>query len=180
MLGGGDEHAAAHQAGGIAYASHVAPARRNRGVIQIGAEKNDAGGGWRRKDSNRNRHSTVKPYAAGLDGALHGCFKSQLVLLRDRFATGQTVIVSARRSFQPHDMQRLVKPLAWLISHMITQIVAHSTRFRGTNQAGKADWRLCRKRRTAGSRSRPIAMSYAWRASSRALVLASSSARAAQ
>ena len=47
-------------------------------------------------------------------------------------------------------------------------------------QSDSADCRCCRKRRTEASRSRPIAMSYAWRASPCAPVLASNSARAAQ
>jgi hypothetical protein len=36
-----------------------------------------------------------------------------------------------------------------------------------------SDWRRCKNRRTAASRSSPIAISYAWRASPFAPVLAS-------
>ena len=43
VLGGGDQDALPHQAGGIADARHVAPTGGDREVVQVGAQENDAG-----------------------------------------------------------------------------------------------------------------------------------------
>ena len=77
VLGGGDQHALAHQAGGVADARHVPPTGGDREVVQIGAHEDDAGGGGSGKDPDVYGNAAVKPDAAGFDRALHGSLKTQ-------------------------------------------------------------------------------------------------------
>src|SRR5579871_1695451 len=81
MLGGGDQHALPHQAGGVAHAGNVAPAGGNGKIVQIGADENDSGGGRRGQNANGNRDAAVQAYAARFDGSLNGGFKSHSRLL---------------------------------------------------------------------------------------------------
>ena len=50
MLGGRDQHALLHQAGGVADAGYVAPAGFDFETVQVGATENDPGPGGRRED----------------------------------------------------------------------------------------------------------------------------------
>ena len=43
MLGGGDQHALAHQAGGVADFGHIAADGGNFEVVEVGAAEDDAG-----------------------------------------------------------------------------------------------------------------------------------------
>ena len=82
MLGGGDQDALAHQAGGVADARHMAPTGGNReGVeaIEIGAQEDDPGGNRRGKNANVHGDAGVKADSRGLYRALHGGFKTQNV-----------------------------------------------------------------------------------------------------
>ncbi len=77
MLGGGDQHALPHQAGGIAYASHVAPTGGDMEIVEIGAEENDAGGRRRGKNSNGDGDAAVKPDPLSLYWPLDSGLKPQ-------------------------------------------------------------------------------------------------------
>ena len=82
VLGGGDQDALAHQAGGVADARHVPPTGGNReGVqaIEIGPQEDDAGGNRRGKNANVHGDAGVKADSGGFDRALHRGFKSQNV-----------------------------------------------------------------------------------------------------
>jgi hypothetical protein len=79
MLGGGDEDALAHQAGGVADPRDVPPTGGDWEIIEIAADKDQTRGHGGRKDSNLYRYAAVKPYARNFHGALQGGFKSQEV-----------------------------------------------------------------------------------------------------
>jgi hypothetical protein len=77
MFGGGDQDALAHQAGGVADARHVAPEGGDGKIVEVGPEKNDAGGGRRRKNADRDGNAAVKPDSLGLYWPLDGGLKPQ-------------------------------------------------------------------------------------------------------
>src|SRR5579859_4694228 len=76
MLGSGNKNALPHQAGGVAYARDVAPTSRDRKIIQVRTQENDAGGGGRWQDSNRNRNTAMQSDAARFHRALDGGLKT--------------------------------------------------------------------------------------------------------
>ena len=53
MLGGGDEHALAHEAGGVADLGDVAADGGNFEVVEVGAAEDDAGTGGRGQQAHR-------------------------------------------------------------------------------------------------------------------------------
>ena len=68
VLGGRDQHALAHQAGGVADFLHVAPTGGNREAVEVGADENDAGRGRGGEDADPDRNAGMEPDARGLDG----------------------------------------------------------------------------------------------------------------
>src|SRR5258708_7474942 len=52
MLGGRDQHALAHQAGGVADLLHVAPTSGDGETLQVGTDEDDAGGRRSGKNSD--------------------------------------------------------------------------------------------------------------------------------
>src|SRR5579862_47946 len=77
MLGGRDQHALTHQAGGVAYARHMPPACRDREAVQIGALENNAGRNRCRENSDGNWNTAMQADTRGRYGALDGRLKSQ-------------------------------------------------------------------------------------------------------
>ena len=75
MFGGGDQHALAHQAGGVADLGHVASGRGNLEVVQVGAAEDDAGTGGRGQQPHGDRCAGVEPYARKLKGRRYGLFQ---------------------------------------------------------------------------------------------------------
>ena len=67
VLGGGDQHALAHQAGGIADLLHVAPTGGDGEAFKIGADENDTGGGRGREDANADRNAGMEADSRGVD-----------------------------------------------------------------------------------------------------------------
>ena len=61
MLGGGDQHALAHEAGGVADLGHVAADGGNLKVVQIGAAEDDARPGGRGQQAHGDRRAGVQP-----------------------------------------------------------------------------------------------------------------------
>ena len=77
VLGGGDQNALAHQAGGIADPRHVAPTGGDREAIEIGTEEDHAGRNRCGQNANVHGHSGVQAYSGSLYRALYRGFKSQ-------------------------------------------------------------------------------------------------------
>ena len=77
MLSGRNEHALAHQTGGVANASDVTPTRRDLKIVEVGSLKDDAGSRRSRQDAYRDRYSAVQSDAGDRDRLLNRCFKSQ-------------------------------------------------------------------------------------------------------
>jgi hypothetical protein len=75
-----DQHALAHQAGGVAHLLNVPPTSGDREAVEIGADKYDAGGRRSRKDSDPDRHAGMEAYADCFDGPLDRSFEAQGVV----------------------------------------------------------------------------------------------------
>jgi len=60
VLGGGDQHALAHQAGGVTDFLHVAPTGGNGETFEIGADENDAGGGRGGEDTDADGNAGME------------------------------------------------------------------------------------------------------------------------
>src|ERR1035441_2719 len=67
MLSGRDEHALFHQTGGVADAGDVASTGFNGKTVEVGAVKDNAGSGWRWKNSKADRRAAVESFT----GATH-------------------------------------------------------------------------------------------------------------
>ena len=67
MFGRGDEHALAHEAGGVADFGHVAAGGGDFKIVQIGAAEDHARTGRRREQAHANRSTAVKANAGELD-----------------------------------------------------------------------------------------------------------------
>ncbi len=67
VLGGGDQYALAHQAGGIADFLHVAPTCGDGETFEIGADKYDASGGRGREDANADRNAGMEADSGSVD-----------------------------------------------------------------------------------------------------------------
>ena len=77
VLGGGDQDALAHQAGGVADARHVAPTGGNREVIEVRAHEDNPRGDGSGENADVDRSAAMKPHPAGFHRALHRSFKTQ-------------------------------------------------------------------------------------------------------
>ena len=66
MLGSGNQHALAHQAGRVAHFGYMAPGGGDRKMLEIGPEEDDACRGWGWEDAKGNGNSGMKPDAARL------------------------------------------------------------------------------------------------------------------
>jgi hypothetical protein len=60
MLGGGDEHTLAHDAGGVADFGYISARGRNLVIVQVGAAKNNAGPGRGRQQTHGHRSPAVE------------------------------------------------------------------------------------------------------------------------
>jgi len=80
MLGGGDEHTLAHQAGCVADFGDVLIRRGDGKMFQVRPQENDAGGLRGGFDSDRDGHSAVESDSCGFDGVKYRCFVSHVVL----------------------------------------------------------------------------------------------------
>ena len=76
VLGGRDQHALLHQAGGVADASHVAARSLDFEAIQIGAAEHDSRSGRSRKHAHLNRSAAMQAHSA----AFHGRAKCLLLI----------------------------------------------------------------------------------------------------
>ena len=77
MLGGGDQHAFFHQAGGVAHLGDIAPGGLHLEVIEIGAAEDDARTRRGGHDAHAHRDAAVKSDAGALHGRPDCLFKSQ-------------------------------------------------------------------------------------------------------
>ena len=68
MLGGGDEHAVLHQAGGVADARNVADVRFDLEIVEIGAAEDDPGVRGRGQQAQPGTHGGVKSYTINFNG----------------------------------------------------------------------------------------------------------------
>ena len=73
VLGGGDEHALAHEAGGIADLGHVAADGGNFEVVEIGAAEDDAGAGGRGQKAHGDRAPEWRPTPVNSRGSAIVC-----------------------------------------------------------------------------------------------------------
>ncbi len=64
MLGGGDEHALAHEAGGVADLGDVAAGGGDLEVVEVGAAEDDAGAGGRGDEPHADGRAAVQADAA--------------------------------------------------------------------------------------------------------------------
>ena len=60
VLGGGDEHALLHQAGGVADAGYVASTGFDGEAVKVGAVEYDSSSGWRGENSQADWGATVQ------------------------------------------------------------------------------------------------------------------------
>ncbi len=79
VLGGGDEHALAHEAGGVADLGHVAAGGGNLEVVEIGAAKDDARAARRRQQAHGYRRAGVQSHARKLNGRGNGLFQMRRI-----------------------------------------------------------------------------------------------------
>ena len=75
MLGGGDQDALAHQAGGVTDARHVPPTGGNLEILEIRAHEDNPRGDGSRENSDLDGRAAMKPHTTGFDRALHCSFK---------------------------------------------------------------------------------------------------------
>ena len=68
MLGGGDEHALAHEAGGVADLGDVAADGGNFEVVEVGAAEDDAGAGGRGQKPHGDGCAGMESYPCELEG----------------------------------------------------------------------------------------------------------------
>jgi len=68
MLGGLNQHALPHQAGGVAYLGYIASGGGNLKIVQIGAAKDDARAARRGQKAQMHRRARVQTYPAELQG----------------------------------------------------------------------------------------------------------------
>jgi len=71
VLGGGDEHAFLHEAGGVADASDVADVGLDGEIVEVGAAEDDARVGWGRSQAQVAVHGGVQTDPRGFDLALN-------------------------------------------------------------------------------------------------------------
>ena len=79
MLGGRNQDALFHQAGGIADTGYVATAGFDGESIEISAVEDDAGAGRCRKDSEIDGSSAVEAHSGAGDGGTNCLFASQIL-----------------------------------------------------------------------------------------------------
>ena len=67
VLGGRDQHALAHQAGGVTDFLHVAPTGGDGEAFKIGTDENDASGGRGGEDADADRNTGMQADSRGLN-----------------------------------------------------------------------------------------------------------------
>ncbi len=72
VLGGGDEHALAHEAGGVADLGDVAADGGDLEVVEVGAAEDDAGAGGRGEQAHGDGRAGVQTYPGELEGLCDG------------------------------------------------------------------------------------------------------------
>ena len=87
MLGGGDQHALAHQAGGVADFGHIAANGGNFKVVQVRAAEDNARSGRRGQKAHGDRRSGMQPHPAELQGRGDRLF--QMRGIRQKIPLGQ-------------------------------------------------------------------------------------------
>ena len=75
MFGGGDEHALAHEAGGVADFGDVAADGGDFEVVEVGAAEDDAGTGRRGQQTHGDRRAGMKTDPCELKGCGDGLFQ---------------------------------------------------------------------------------------------------------
>ena len=75
VFGGGDEHALAHEAGGVADLGDVAAVGGNLKVVEVGAAKDNARSGRRRQQPHGDRRTGMEPYACEFNLGGDGLFQ---------------------------------------------------------------------------------------------------------
>ena len=75
MLGGGDEDALAHEAGGVADFGDVAAVGGDFEVVEVGAAEDDAGAGGGGDQAHGDGGAGVEADPAKLEGGPNGLFK---------------------------------------------------------------------------------------------------------
>ena len=81
MLGGRDQHALLHQAGGVADAGHVAAGGFDFEAIEISAAEDDAGAGGGRQQAHVDRRAAMQAHTNALHGLADCLFVYQGQLL---------------------------------------------------------------------------------------------------
>lgn len=79
VLGGGDEDALAHEAGGVADFGDVAPEGGDEEVFEVLADEDDAGAGGGGEDADGDGDAGMEANAGAFDGALDGGFVAQML-----------------------------------------------------------------------------------------------------
>ena len=79
VLGGGEQDALLHQAGGIAHASDIVAMGFDGKVLEIHAAENDARIGGSGKEAQVGVNPGVKADALGFDGAMDGALKHKKI-----------------------------------------------------------------------------------------------------
>jgi len=75
VLGGGDEDALAHEAGGVADFGDVPAGGGDFEIVEIGAPEDDSAAGRRWKKPHVNRGAAVETDAGELHGGRNGIFQ---------------------------------------------------------------------------------------------------------
>src|SRR5690242_6662609 len=78
VLGGGDQHALAHQASGVADLLHIAPTGGDGEAFEIGADENDASAGRGREDADANGNAGMEADSGGVDRTVYSFLKIQI------------------------------------------------------------------------------------------------------
>jgi hypothetical protein len=78
MLGGGDEDALAHEAGGVADFGDVAPEGGDEEVFEVLTDEDDSRAGGCGEDADGDGDAGMEANAGAFDGALDGGFVSQM------------------------------------------------------------------------------------------------------
>ncbi len=92
VFGGGNEHALAHEAGGVAHTGDVTPACGDGEAIEVGTEKDDSRHGRSGKNADFDVDTVVKADAFCFNWTLDGGFKPQRRIEPDGGFQSRTVL----------------------------------------------------------------------------------------